>query len=76
MIQTIKMVTSNTYKQLGSGLIPTLIENLCIKNGFNHLSLQTQSSSPSPYYFVHLLGARNTNHYLSKCLNPRKTVVG
>jgi len=39
-IQSIEMDKPNTFKQLGSGLIPTLVEESHIKNGFNHLSLQ------------------------------------
>ena len=39
------MDNPNTLKQLGSGLIPTLIEKSYNKNGFNHLSLQHNLSN-------------------------------
>jgi hypothetical protein len=39
-MKSIEMDNPNTFKQIGSGLIPTLFEESHIKNGFNHLSLQ------------------------------------
>ena len=39
-MKSIEMDNPNIFKQLGSGLIPTLVEESHIKNGFNHLLLQ------------------------------------
>jgi hypothetical protein len=39
------MDNPNTLKQLGSGLIRTILEEFRINNGFNHLSLQHNLSN-------------------------------
>ena len=58
----IKMVKPTTFKNIGSDLNPSLCLRSSVFKWFQPFIIATQSSSPSPYYFVGQADARNEIH--------------